>query len=153
MALNKEVMQPTSEGVPMTENFYAPPAATQDTETVDVSQIKRGGCLSTLLIIIIVSHLAGVVFNLVFWEGIRQFSPRAPRYWSYFFAFNSFLTAFFGFLIWKWKKVGIFGILAIVMLVFAAEIYLNFPVMTLLPGLLSPLILTLLVARRWKRFE
>jgi hypothetical protein len=113
---------------------------------------ERGGCLSVLLVLMLIANPLTGLYYLAFGSAVRQALPNLPA-WALLvlgiLAFGNFACAL---AVWRWKKWGIYGFAASSLVIFLINAsYIG--VLTAALGLLGIAILALLVRPLWSRFD
>lgn len=137
----------------MNRNPYTPPEANVDDVPGVATPATRGGCLITFLVLVIV---ANTVLAVVYFTQAALIASQLPRLSEGFvFALGAvgLLNVFLASLVWRWRRVGVYGFVSVSLLVFALNLYVGLPVLQAAAGLLGPLILILLVRGKWSHFR
>lgn len=112
----------------------------------------RGGCLSAFLALMI---LVNAFTALLYLGGPRLVShpfPGAPHRVLLLLGLGALLNILFAILVWQWRRVGVYGFVAIALLVFPLNLHAGVPVFEAAFGLLGPVLLVGAVWTRWARF-
>ena len=126
-----------------------------ETSLLDVdakSNINRGGCLTSLLVFMIIANAASALIYLLNPGPVIQQYPRLAQGFLLLFIVALLLNIVLAILVWKWRRVGVYGCIAIALIVFPINLYVGIPVLKALTGFLGPLILGVLVRPKWGRF-
>jgi hypothetical protein len=122
-------------------------------ESKEALEMDRGGCLTVFLIFLIIGNACAVATYLLLPEIVKLVSPDASETWSYVLSGGGILNIVFAILTWFWKKIGVFGFLAIALSAFGINIYLSIPLAGVIMGLVGPFIFAFLVKSRWQKFS
>lgn len=115
--------------------------------------VKRGGCLSAMLILIMVVNPLTSIFYLFNTANYDPEYATVPVWAMYSLAVLGFLNAGFAWAVWNWKKIGVYGFLINVLAIFAVNLAIGVnPVMASL-GFIGPALLIILVKPVWKHLE
>lgn len=117
---------------------------------------KRGGCLTILLILMLIANpLTGLTYLLA-GAAITQVLPNVPQWGIFLLGFLSFANFVFALAIWTWKKWGVYGLAASSLVTFV----FNVLTLGLLAGLfnllalgIEILILVVLLRPVWNTME
>jgi len=111
--------------------------------------IARGGCLTAFLVAIIIINAGGLLYSLNDADYHRSFTQELQLLIGVDGVLNIVVAA----LVWQWRRVGVYGFIALKLLEFPLNLYVGIPVKPATLGLLfALLILALLVRPRWARF-
>jgi hypothetical protein len=116
------------------------------------TQVKRSGCLTVFIIVLIVLYALGTLGS--FFAG-PLLSGLAPDYsintsYSIFSGVLSLLNIIFLIGVWKYKKWGFYGFVAVSLLNIILSIFLTGSIITsLISGLIFPIILYFLIKPIW----
>ncbi len=114
---------------------------------------KRGFGLATFLVLLMISNTLTALSYFTTADMINEMLPNMSKTIVYFLGWLCVLNALCAFGVWHWKKVAINGLYAIVVLMFAINIYLGFGVSGAAPGLITAALLFLLTRNKMKLFE
>ena len=125
----------------------------QDADVSEEAQ-SRGGCLTAFLVYHFVGSIAavmifiGLIFGLTLGRGNSRSLLSSPTSIWYYIVLLIFLV-----LIWNWKKWGVYGFIAAVII--DAGIYLNsgHSIQDILLQLAGIVILVILIKPRWHLFN
>lgn len=137
----------------MNRNPYSPPEANVDDVSGVATSATRGGCLIAFLVVMIAAN-TGVA--LVYFTRSALIASQLPGLSEGFvFALGGvgLLNVFLASLVWRWRRVGVYGFVSVSLLVFALNLYVGLPLFQATGGLLGPLILILLVRGKWPHFR
>lgn len=128
----------------------------QDNLTPEEEQIlfeskrNRGGCLSALLIVVIILNILGVF--AIFAPTDSFTATNQPAFFKYLFPILSLINAGFGIAAWNWKKIGVYGFVASGLVAFIINMIFAFSWFAFI-GLLGPVLLIVLVRPVWAYFK
>jgi hypothetical protein len=117
------------------------------------TQVKRSGCLTVFIIVLIVLYALGTLGS--FFAG-PLLSGLVPDYsintsYSIFSGVLSLLNIIFLIGVWKYKKWGFYGFVAVSLLNIILSIFLTGSIITsLISGLIFPIILYFLIKPIWQ---
>lgn len=114
---------------------------------------KRGGCLSTFLIVMIVLNAILAIYYLLAGDIVLQGMPGMPEWAIYVLALAGILNTIFAIYVWKWKKIGVYGFAGTALAVFIINLIIGINILAALLGLTGPVILYFLVKPHWHRLE
>ena len=115
--------------------------------------VKRGGCLTAFLILMLVANSLTSLLYLLFSGIIRQASPNIPGWVTIILGIFGAINFLLSLAIWKWKKWGLYGFGASTVIVFIINLSIGTPILNSLFGLLGIIILAFLVKPLWNNFE
>lgn len=113
---------------------------------------KRGGCLTTFLVLMIIFNSLTTIFYLVANENTLKLPQNVPSWTIYLFSIFGILNTVFAILVWKWKKIGVYGFILSALVIFGINMS-NGVGFTSFIGLLGPAILVLLVKPVWQHLD
>lgn len=119
---------------------------------------ERGGCLTTLLVVIVVGNCLVAIWNLVIYATLAQFlpympdTPDLPRGQLYLLGVVCMANVVSAVLIWNWRRIGFWGIIAAAIVSLAINLSNHLGAEAFV-SLLAPAILALLVRPRWTHFK
>ena len=116
-------------------------------------QKKRGGCLSTFLIFMIIANTSTSIYYLVSLSLEGGIVPNMPLWSVYLLLFFGILNTAFGVAVWKWKKIGVYGFVGSAIIIFGVNVTLGINIFTALFGLVGPAILIILVKPLWNYLD
>lgn len=117
------------------------------------TQVKRSGCLTVFLIVLIVLYALGTIGTFFAGPLLSGFMPEYSTDTSYsiFSGVLSLLNILFLIGVWKYKKWGFYGFVAVSLLNIILSILITSSIITsLISGLIFPLILYFLIKPIWK---
>lgn len=116
-------------------------------------EMPRGGCLTAFLVLMIVAN-AGTALLYFLNPGpiIAQF-PRLGGGPLALLGVGMLLNIVLATLVWQWRRVGVYGFIAVALVVFPINLYVGIPLIRATVGLAGPLILALLVRPKWAQFR
>ena len=112
---------------------------------------ERGGCLTALLILMMIGNGITILVYLVMGDKIAR-QAKMPEWGSYLMAFYGLLNIVFTYLIYQWRKIGVIGICVNACLILISNLVLGLGIGSF-GGLIGVAILIALVSPRWKYFE
>lgn len=118
----------------------------------DREGVARGGCLTAFLVFIVLANAVTVLFYLIYAEQVRILFPRLSSGGLFALWFGALLNIAFAIMVWQWRRVGVYGLIILALLVFPFNLYIGIPAVQAMIGLLGPVILALLVRSNWNRF-
>ncbi len=115
-------------------------------------QKKRGGCLTALLVFMIVLNPLFGLYYFVAGESLSAALPQLPEIFLPILGLIGFANLAFGLAIWKWKKWGVYGFVASALITFVINaVYINPG--SAFSGLIGVGLLLALVIPNWKQME
>ena len=112
----------------------------------------RGGCLTAFLVLMMIANpLVGLMY-LVTGDAIRR-SLHAPDWAIPVLTIASLVNFACAIGIWKWKKWGVYGAVAMAGLGLVVNFTIGIQPMQAIIGLVGPAILIALVSKLWKEFD
>jgi len=112
---------------------------------------ERGGCLTALLVLMMIANGFGILIYVVLGEKIAH-EAKMPEWGCYLMAFYGLLNIIFAYLIYQWRKAGVIGICINAGLILISNLALGLGIGSF-GGLIGIAILLALVSPRWKYFE
>lgn len=113
---------------------------------------KRGGCLTAMLIVMIVLNPLFGLYYFVSGESLSAALPGLPEIFLPILGVVGFANLAFALAIWNWKKWGVYGFVATALGVFIINaVYIN--PMSAISGLVGVGLLLALVIPNWKQME
>jgi hypothetical protein len=119
-------------------------------------QAKRSGCLTTFIIVLIVLYALGALGAFLSGPILSGLMPEYTTNTSYSIISGvlSLLNIIFLIGVWKYKKWGFYGFVAISVLNIIISIFLTSSIITsLISGLIFPLILYFLIKPIWNHMK
>jgi uncharacterized membrane protein len=116
-------------------------------------QAPRGGCLTAWLVLMII---VGLGVSLVYFlrpDSMMTRYPRLSRGGVVLLGVATFANVVLAILIWNWRRVGVWGFIALAVLVFPFNLYIGVSLLPSLIGLVGPAILVALVWPKWSSFK
>lgn len=117
----------------------------------DESLPQRGGCLTTLLVLMMIGNAFTIILYLVMGDEISR-KAHVPEFTPYLMSFFGVLNIVFAYLIWNWKKSGVIGIGINSAIILVVNLMLGLGISSF-GGLIGAVILIALVNPHWKHFE
>ena len=114
--------------------------------------ITRGGCLTTFLVVLIVVNALVALPYFLYPGAIAHRFPRFTHGLLLLMGAGAVLNIILALLVWNWRRVGVYGFVAVSLVVFAVNLYVGVPILQAVLGLLGIVILAFLVRPRWARF-
>jgi uncharacterized membrane protein (DUF2068 family) len=109
---------------------------------------KRGGCLTTFLVLMLIANPLTALYYLVAGDAVRQALPALPTWGIPVLAALGILNAVFAIGVWHWQRWGAYGFIASGLVAFLFNVsYLG--ALPAVLGLIGPVILVLLVRPHW----
>jgi hypothetical protein len=111
---------------------------------------QRGGCLTTFLILMMIGNALAILMYLVMGDKITR-TARLPSFVPFIMILMGILNLIFAFMIYNWKKAGVYGIIASA----AITLIINLAVglgPSSFGGIVGVIILVALVSPSWKHF-
>lgn len=133
-------------------NPYAPPQSPTGGPLVPNTQRNRGGCLTAMLILMMVANPIAAIFYIVAGDLVRRGMPEAPDWIVPVLALASIANLAFAVGTWMWKKWGVYGFCATAVLGFVVNLMAGMGPRAF-TGILGPVILFVLVRPLWDQFE
>ena len=133
------------------KNSFDPINPTDPNFNQQESVPERGGCLTALLVLMMIGNGIMILVYLVMGDKIAR-QAKIPEWGSYLMAFFGLLNIIFAYLIYQWKKIGVIGICINAGLILIANLALGLGVGSF-GGLIGIVILIALISPRWKYFE
>ena len=128
------------------------PENTVEASIAKQTPVGRGGCLSAWLVfVILVNSIVGLLYSL----GPDSLLRNVPNFthWEFrLLGLAGLANVVFAVLIWNWRRLGFWGILATTLLSFVINLSAHLGALAFV-GLISPLILALLVWPHWSRLK
>ena len=113
---------------------------------------KRGGCITAFLIFMFIINPLLAIYYLFAGEFIMESLPGIPAWSLPVLAVFGLINLGLAIAIWKWKRIGIYGLWVSAVLVLIINLTIGLTPVQSFMGLLGPLIITLLVRPKWASF-
>ncbi len=117
------------------------------------SDKKRGLGLAIFLVLLMISNALTALSYFTTVDMIIEMLPSMSKTIVYFLGWLCVLNTLCAFGVWHWKKLAINGLYAIVVLMFAINIYLGFGISGAAPGIITAVLLYLLTKNKMQNFE
>ena len=114
--------------------------------------VTRGGCLSTVLVFVIMANALTSLVYLLLPDRILAGAPGLARWELYALAMLALANVVFAVLIWNWRRIGLWGVIASSLIVFAINMSVH-PGPLDFVGLILPLVLAVLLRPRWAHLQ
>lgn len=114
--------------------------------------VERGGCLTSYLVFMIIANGLSAMAYILSPGAIQQATPRLSEPLTLVLGAGAFLNIGLAIAVWNWRRVGVFGFLAMGVLVFPLNLWLGIPIASALFGLIGPSLLAVLVRPKWVHF-
>jgi hypothetical protein len=114
---------------------------------------KRGGCLTAFLILMLIVNPLTAIYYLIAGSKIRESLPSMPAWAIPVLIICGIANFAFALAILNWKKLGVYGIVAIAVVAFIINLMSGLPVAIALMRLVGVAILLLLVRPVWDKME
>jgi uncharacterized membrane protein YhaH (DUF805 family) len=114
---------------------------------------SRGGCLTALLAAMIASNSLAAIVYFADPVAISQQTPSFPEELGLLLGLCAVLNAALAVMVLRWRRIGVYGLIATAALTFAVNLQVGVPLEMSLIGLAGPITLALLVWPRWKHFD
>lgn len=141
----------------MERNPYSPPEArvadATEGDGAGANGAKRGGCLVAFIGFMIV---ANAVVALVYFTATGTIAGQFPRLTEGLvrvLGVAALVNILWAILVWRWRRIGVYGLIVMSALAFAVNVYVGVPVLQAIVGFLGPVILVLLVRKKWSLFR
>ena len=116
-------------------------------------QRARGGCLTAMLVAMIVANSATAVLYFADPVAISQGSANFSEEIGLLLGVCAVVNAALAVMVFQWRRVGMYGIAVTATLSFVVNLHLGVPFEMSLIGLAGPVILGLLVRPHWEQFR
>lgn len=113
--------------------------------------VERGGCLSTFIILMIIGNALSIFLYLGMGEKLTR-AAHLPAYTPVIMIVFGMLNVVFAFMIYNWKKMGVYGLTVNSILILIANLMLGMGI-TSFGGLIGLGILFALINPVWKHFK
>ena len=118
------------------------------------SQAKRSGCLTAFIIILIVLYALGAIGYFLAGPLLAGMVPGYTAASSIYSGILSLLSIVFLFGVWKYKKWGFYGFIAVSIINIVLSIFMGGDIITsVISGLIFPLILYFLIRPIWNNMN
>ncbi len=122
------------------------------TEPIINTQPKRGGCLTTFLIFMLVVNLLVGIYYFAAGSSVAQALPNMPAWVILLLGAIGIANFIFAIAIWKWKKWGMYGFASSAIITFLINAtFIN--VLSAIFGLVGVGILAFLLQQVWSQME
>jgi hypothetical protein len=113
---------------------------------------KRGGLLSILLILWIVSQF---IFGLLGLFTVKLFSEihKLPQWFYFMVAVVCLINIPIGIYLWNWKKIGVYALWASSLISAIISFIADNSILNSVSNLIIPVLLTLIFIPKWKYFK
>jgi hypothetical protein len=122
-----------------------------DPNLQEQSTPERGGCLTALLVLMMIGNGIGIIIYLAMGHDIAR-KAHIPEYSMYLMSFFAILNIIFAYLIWNWKKAGVIGLCVNAGIILIVNLALGLGASSF-GGLVGVAILIALVSPHWKHFK
>jgi hypothetical protein len=113
---------------------------------------SRGGCLVVFLIVMMVANAAvALIYALALLRGPETLA--VPTWALLLFMALGVVNFVAAIAIWRWRRLGVYTFCALAPVVFLVNIAIHAAPLAALAGFLGPLILILLVWRKWPQMQ
>jgi len=113
---------------------------------------KRGGCLTTFLILMLIANPLTGLYYLLAGSTVRQSLPNLPAWAIPVLALLAFANLVFALAIWKWKKWGVYGFVGSAFVAFLVNL-ISIGILGSLFGLVGVAILAFLLRSVWNQMD
>lgn len=113
----------------------------------------RGGCLTALLIAMLVANAATAIAYFADPVAVTQSAPNFSEEIGLLLGVCAVLNALFAVLVFQWRRIGLYGIAVTASVAFAVNLHLGLPIEVSLIGLAGPVMLGALVLPHWAQFR
>jgi hypothetical protein len=115
---------------------------------------NRGGLITVWLCLMLLSNITVALIYLLLIPLIPTSASTLGISAWVFYALGalSAVNVIFTILMFRWKRIGFFGICGMAVIAFAINVYMNVGINSLV-GLAGPVILWLIIRPKWKLFE
>jgi hypothetical protein len=111
-------------------------------------QKERGGSLTAWLILMIIMNIGVAIFYLVGRDLITRIIPTFPEWAFIVFPIVGFINAFFAYLVFAWRKIGFYGLVATFIISFVLNMTISINPNSFV-GIAGIVILYLLLRPKW----
>ncbi len=125
----------------------------ENNETTQITEKKRGGCLTTFLIFMFILNPLTSIYYIVAGDTVKQAMPNMPDWAIPVLTVFGLINVGCAIAVWNWKKIGIYGFWASAIIVLGINFSIGISPIQSLLGLLGPIIITLLVRPKLVDFE
>ena len=125
----------------------------ENNETNQITEKKRGGCITAFLILMFIANPLMSIYYLMAGDTVKQALPSIPDWAIPVLAIFGLINLGLAIAVWNWKKIGIYGFWATAIIILVINLSIGFSPIQSLLGLLGPIIITLLVRPKWADFE
>lgn len=137
----------------MHQNPYTAPRSLGLGSSEQPQTMERGGCLTAFLVLALIANPITGLSYLLGGEMVRRGMPGMPEWALPVLGVLSFVQFAFILGIWRWKKWGVIGALALAPVTLILNFSIGVPPGTAILGMVGPLILFFLVKPRWPAFR
>ena len=124
-----------------------------DNDLNEITEVKRGGCLSAFLIAMIIFNPVTGIYYLFILDKVKVLFPNARIIYFYLLILFAFINTGLAIATWQWKKFGVIGFWISAFLILIINLMIGVDLIRSFMGLLGPFILTLLVRQKWEQFR
>jgi len=128
------------------------PVKTPESNTSSTPVRKRGGCLTALLIAMLIMNPLAAMYYFLNGSQVSLAFPNMPAFVIPLLGVIGLVNMGLAFGIWEWKKWGVYGFIASAVINFGINaMYVNLP--SAFSGLVGVVILVVLIRPFWKKMD
>jgi hypothetical protein len=149
----KDPYSPPAAPIPPPPSSYKPPGEPAMGYAYDGNNKNRGGCLTAFLGLMLLANPVTAFFYVVGADWMKRAMPLAPDWAFPTLAVMGALNTAFAFGVLRWKKWGVFGIVALSVVTLIVNLVIGVAPFNAFMGFAGPAILVVLVRPLWRGFS